>query len=108
MPRWVPECPFCGSKLDIAKVKYGISFPCIYCGKVLHISGFYFWMPALAGFFVAGLLGYKLGFRFPKILVFPVLFGFPLAIWFGLLLMSAFRPKIDEHYPDYRDLKRRF
>ena len=108
MPTWIPQCPLCGSRLDIAKLRYGIPFSYTYCKKSLYIRGFYFWFPAITSFFVTGLFGYFLGFRFPRLLVFPVLFGFPVGILFGLILTSTFNPKIEEHYPDYFDLKRRF
>jgi hypothetical protein len=105
---WIPICPLCGSRLDIAKLRYGMPFLCTCCKKALYIRGFYFWFPVLTGFLVTGLFGYLLGFRFPRLLVFPVLFGFPVGVLFWLILTSSFNPKIEEHYPDYFDLKRRF
>ncbi len=47
MGLWRPECPRCRSRLDIRKLKYGMSFPCPSCKTPLHIRGFYFWLPAL-------------------------------------------------------------
>jgi hypothetical protein len=108
MPIWRPECPLCGSILDIAKLKYGLPFPCPFCRKPLHISGFYLWVPTLASFLVCGLLGYLLGFRFPKLLLLVVLFLFPVHVVLMLLLTNILKPKIEEHYPDYFDVKHRF
>ena len=73
----------------------------------MHMRGFYFWLPALAAILVCGLLGYSLGFSFPKILVFAVVLCLPVSVFFGLVLTSAFNPKIEEHYPDYLDLNPR-
>jgi len=108
MPVWRPECPLCGSRLDIAKLKYGLPFPCPFCKNSLHISGKYFWLPVLTGFLLAAWLGYMLGFKFPKIMIFPALFGFPISTLVMLILTRTSPPKIEEHYPDYFDLKHRF
>ena len=108
MARWRPECPRCGSKLDISKLKYGIPFPCPSCKTPLYIRGFYFWLPALAAVLLCGLLGYSFGFRFWELLLFMAVFQFPAGVFFMLVLTSNFNPKIEEHYPDYLDLKPHF
>jgi len=71
----------------------------------LYIRGFYFWLPNLSALLVCGLLGYSFGFGFWKLLLFMALFQLPASVFLGLILTSNFNPKIEEHHPDYLDLK---
>jgi hypothetical protein len=108
MPNWIPQCPLGGSRIDVAKVKYGIPFPCPHCKKLLHVSGFYLWLPTVFSFLFCLLLGYLFGFRLPKLLIVSFLFLFPVNVLAMLVVTGTWNPRITGHYPDYFDLKRRF
>ena len=74
----------------------------------LYISRFYFVLSNLVAIIVCCLLGCSLGLRFWRLGLFLALFQFPAAIFFGLIFISILNPKIEEHYPNYFDLKKHF
>jgi hypothetical protein len=72
-----------------------MSFPCPFCTIPLHISGFYFWMPALGAIVICTLLGYSSGLGLSKTLIFAIVFWLPVSVLLGFVLTSKFNPKIE-------------
>lgn len=73
-------------------------FPCPSCQKLLSIPSFYSRIPGIGALIVCGAAGYLFGLRGMALLIFVILFWFPVTACLFAVLVLKFNPSITEYH----------
>ena len=75
--------------------------------KALRIPSYYYPIPWVVAVLVCAALGYAFGLKSYRLVIFVIVFWFPITAFLFAVLKLKINPKIHEHHPDNLDLNPR-